>query len=627
MPTRAEYFLPLLESVRIRWKSLAVIAVVVFCVYGQTLQFSFINYDDDELVYHNSTFLSHWENIGTAFGSHAFIGAGGESIYYRPLLTVSYIIDFHIWKLNPFGYHLTNILLHCLTSLGVFFLILFILQSEFPAFAGALVFAIHPIQTESVAWIAGRNDVLLGLFVVAMMIFYAVSVAQPANEKLFRLFAWLAFLAALFTKESAVFYLLLLPLYDLCTGTSTLRNIGSFGYFRKFRMMIVTVIVYCGIRLTIFGTITGAERLYGHRTIGERIANIFPIIAENLKFIFLPINLSIAHPLNELQWFHFPWTVIAFVMVFVLVGIAMWSWRKDRMLCFGICWIVAGFLPLMGLIPVAIPILEHRLYVPMAGCAIVVARLIQMLYEKFKFRTVSYVLITVFGIVLAGCSYDRLPVWRNGITLFTDAIQKAPSYAPSFFSLGAAYFEAERYTEAMQPMKTYLSQAPADLNALSLLREIYFRAQQYNDGAEISRKLILLEPQNVRRRLEAGMLFEAMHQYDSAAVMYQKELTIDSTNEEIYIHLADIYQKQGRWDDAEKCYGRVLQINPMNAAAPVALARAFEAQGKNDEAIHVLEQRIAAGEPSREMITLLVSLYDKSGDLLKADQLSKRFHQ
>ena len=536
MPSRAENFSPLLESVRLRWKSLAVITVVVFCVYGQTLQFGFINYDDDELVYHNAAFLSHWENIGTAFGSHAFIGAGGESIYYRPLLTASYIIDFHIWRLNPLGYHVTNILLHCLTSLGVFFLILFILQSELPAFAGALVFAIHPVQTESVAWIAGRNDLLLGLFVVAMLIFYAVSTAQRVIEKPFRFLAWFAFLAALFTKESAVFYLLLLPLYDLCTGTSTLRTICSFGYFRKFRMMIITVIAYCGIRLMIFGTVIGAERLYGHRTIGERIANIFPIVAENLKFIFLPTSLSIAHPLNELQWFHAPWTVIAFVMVLVLAGVAIWSWRKDRMLCFGIFWIVAGSLPLMGLIPVAIPILEHRLYVPMAGCAIVVARLIQMLYEKFKLRTISYVLITVLGIVLAGCSHARLPVWSNGITLFTDAVQKAPSYAPSFFSLGAAYFEAERYTEAIQPMKTYLSQAPVDPNALSLLREIYFRAQQYNDAAEISRRLILLEPHNSRRCLEAGMLFEAMHQYDSAAVMYQKGLTIDTANEEIYIH-------------------------------------------------------------------------------------------
>ena len=522
MPSRAEYLSPLLESVRIRWKSLAVITVVVFCVYGQTLQFGFVNYDDDELVYHNAAFLSHWENIGTAFGSHAFIGAGGESIYYRPLLTTSYIIDFHIWKLNPLGYHLTNILLHCLTSLGVFFLLLFICQLEFPAFAGALVFAIHPIQTESVAWIAGRNDVLLGLFVVTMVLCYVASINNPAKEKTFRVLTWLAFLMALFTKETALFYLLLLPLYDLCTGR--LRNIDWIDYFRKFRIMIITVIVYCGIRLMIFGTVIGAERLYGHRTIGERIANLSPIIAENLKFIFLPINLSIAHPINELQWFHAPWNLIAFVMVVILAGAAIWSWRNDRILCFGIFWLVAGLLPLMGLIPVAIPILEHRLYVPMAGCAVVVARLMQMVYEKSKFRKVSYVLVTVFGIVFAGCSYDRLPVWSNGITLFTDAIQKAPSYAPSFFSLGAAYFEAERYTEAIQPMNLYLSQSPGDRNALSLLREIYSRAGQYDAGAEISRRLILLEPHNSRRFLEAGMLFEAMHQYDSAAVNVSKRI-------------------------------------------------------------------------------------------------------
>ena len=109
--------------------------------------------------------------------------------------------------------------------------------------------------------------------------------------------------------------------------------------------------------------------------------------------------------------------------------------------------------------------------------------------------------------------------------------------------------------------------------------------------------------------------------------MYQKGLTIDTANEEIYIHLGDMYQKQERLGGAEEYYRRVLEMDPLNAVAPVALARVFESQGKNDEAIHLLEQRIAAGEPSREMIHLLVSLYNKSGDLLKADQLSKRFHQ
>jgi len=626
MHSRTENSSSLFESILPRWKSLAIIAVAVFCVYGQTLRFGFINYDDDELVYHNTSFLSHWENIGTAFSSHAFIGAGGESIYYRPLLTVSYIIDFQIWGLHPLGYHLTNILLHILTSIGVFFLILMILRDEFPALAGALLFALHPIQTESVAWIAGRNDLLLGLFVVAMMVFYVASRNNPAKERFFCFLSALSFLMAIFTKESAAFYALLLPLYDLYIGNCTPQNVVSIEYLKKFRMIITIVIVYCGIRLIIFGTVIGAERLYGHRTIVERIVNIPPIVAENLKFIVLPANLSVAHPLNDLPWFLFPWNIVALMILVILIAGIVKLWRKDRLLWLGMAWIVVGFLPLIGIIPVAIPILEHRLYASIVGFAIVVARIVQLLSEKFNHRTIAYSLVVVLGIILAVGSYRRLPVWSNGITLFTDAVQKAPSYTPSYFSLAGAYYEAQRYAEAIQPMNEYVSQVPNDPRALTLLREIYYNAQRYDDGANISRRLILLEPRNSQHFLEAGMLYEAIHKYDSAAVLYREGLDVDTTSDELCVRLAGIYQRQQRLENAETYYRRALQVNPLNTVAPVALANIFITQGKNVEAINILEQRITAGKPTHEIVSLLQSLYTQAGDLLKADQLSKRFH-
>ncbi len=599
------------------WKSLATIAVAAACVYGQSLRFGFVNYDDDELVYHNSTFLSSWKNAGPAFSSHAFAAAGGESVYYRPLLLVSFIVDFHLWGLNPLGFHLVNLVLHIIFCCFVFLLARSLVEDEFSALCAGLIAALHPIQTESVAWIAGRNDVLLAVFVVSTVIFYRRWTQSPA-QMVFWILSVGSFLLALMTKESAVFYIAAIPLCDLLSPVRSVRDMFSLRSLRRFIPFVVIVILYLIARLRLFGAIIGAERLYGHLPIGERFSNIPPLVAEHLGLMLFPLNLSVAHPADALLWLRSPWYGAAILACAASVFLIGFAWKRDRVMGFALSWIAIGFLPLLGLIPVPIPILEHRLYVPMVGFSIAAGRIISIVSRRTPdlARASAIAVTAAMGIM----SFSRLPVWHDGAKLFEDAIVKAPTYAPSYFSLAGSYYEAQAYPAAASAIQGYIARAPDDPRGYLFFRDILSLEGKIPEAADVSRQLTFIDKRPVRF-LEAGSFYEQLRSYDSAAAIYSRGLTFHDSSDDIHFRLGVAEAQLGRLADAEREFRRVLQINPSSAQAVLVLARICEAQGKRADAIAILENWSKADHPTKPLFDLLRSLYIKNGDSVKIREL------
>ncbi|HUL43617.1 MAG TPA: tetratricopeptide repeat protein [Bacteroidota bacterium] len=612
------------NNFRIRWKHIVIVLAAVTCVYAQTLRFGFVNYDDDELVYRNGAFLSEWSNVGTAFATDAFVGAGGGSVYYRPLLMMSYIVDYHLWHLNAGGYHFTNLLLHALTSLEVYFLALLLVNAEMLALLAGLLFALHPVQTESVAWIAGRNDVLLGLLLVAMMICFTASLTLTQRGTAFRRLAGFFFVLALLTKESAAFYVLLLPLLEFITHPQRFRKSGLVRTLKNYWPFAFILAGYLLLRVGIFGTVIGAERLYGHRSMLERLENVPAIFVQQWEMMLAPFQLSVAHPLDGLVWSRTPWNVAALVIFAIILLSTYWMWKYDRVGWLGVMWILIGLVPLLGIIPVAIPVFEHRLYVPMAGFALLLAALGKKLRIRLTDNTMYAGIISI-GIILAVVSFTRLPVWRNGVALFSDAVEKCPSYSPSYFSLAGAYYEAGAYVETENWIGRYLTLVPGDIRAYSLLRDAYFIGGQFEQAETTAQAMTRLEPQNPGRFLEAGMIAEHLGKFETAVSEYHSALRLDSNVTEAYVRLGKVSEALHQPGDAISSYRTALEKNPVDTVANAALANLYEASGRNSEAIELLEQCLHNGSNSREIVALLKNLYLRTGDLLKADQLSKRY--
>ena len=472
------------------WKLLFIVVASIAVVYVRSVTYEFVTYDDYELVAQNGQYLSNPSNIAGAFTTHAFTSHRAASSYYRPLLIVSFIADYNVWGLDPMGYHLTNVVLHSCAAVVLFLLLERLFSNSFASFIGALLFALHPVQTESVGWVAGRNDLMLGLFILLTALFYALSLTVSGKQRIFRWLSVVTFAAALFTKESAAFYLLLLPVLEVSQRGTPVREFVSLRYARTIAPFILCLLGYLAVRANVVGGVIGAEALYGATPFVDRLANVPSVISEHLKFIFIPFGYSVVHPFDKLLWREQPWTLVSWCIV-ILLAAAMWrSWSRKGPGGAGLAWFAIGLLPLLGLFPLAVQILEHRLYVPMAGVAIAVAGGISTTWQKPFARKVivpsAVVLLALFAIL----SMQRLMVWQNSETLWLDAIEKAPTAGRSYFNLAGYYYDRRQYDRTIGLMHSYIGLQPDDPMGYIQLRQTYEISGRSDEALDTQRRLI-----------------------------------------------------------------------------------------------------------------------------------------
>lgn len=606
--------------------STIILLLAVLLVYLQAVRFEFIHYDDDELVYQNVPFLSQWSNVFRSFGTHAFVGAGGESVYYRPLLLVNFIIEYHLWGVHPAGYHLVSILLHALTALLVLALVNKISGRADLALGTALLFALHPIQTESVAWVAGRNDVLLGLWIVSMMLCAVRARTEPDRRLRYDAYTFLFFALALFTKESAAFYLLLIPAYDLWLHRFSFRRIVSASTLKRYAILAAIMIVYLGIRLSIFGEFIGAERMYGHTPLVDRFIDVPSIVAEHCSLLLAPANLSVAHPLTDLAWLKFPLYPISLLGLLALFIGVLRPGLVGGVVWFGLVWLLAGLLPVMNLFPVAIPILEHRLYVPSIGFALALAFALDRLAAAAGVTRYLMVAILVLCLGYAALSALRLPVWHDGVSLFTDAVMKAPTDGRGYYSLAQAYYDRKDYAMTSHWLRRYLDLLPNDIFALTFLRETYYVEGRYDSVALLCKRILAIEPGKPDRYLETGVIFEQMGMPDSAVAYYKTGIALDSAVSQLHERLGIVYGSMKRYDEAAAEYRRAIATDPGAAEAYTLLAKLYRYLGKDGDAVSLLEGGLGRCSPDQNYLQLLVELYRARGETVKEMDLRRRFN-
>lgn len=608
-----------------RWKYFVLIVLAIAVVYGQALRFDFVTYDDYELVYQNGEFLSHINNVVASFTTHVFTTHREESGYYRPLLLVSYILDYHLWGLKPLGYHLTNVLIHSLTAVLLFIVLEFLTHGATTALIGSLLFALHPVQVESVAWIAGRNDILLGLFIIIMIMTYSRFLVRADSQRRIAYVPAMAFGFALFTKESAVFYLLLLPLLDLALGRKSIHSLFSKRYMLQMLPFGILVAAYLLVRMKILGGMIGGEKLYGAIPFSDRISLVPAIVSEHLKLLIVPAGYSVVHPTDQLIWMRQPFTTIAWILPLVLI-VAIWlSWSRKKMCSVGCIWLGVGLLPVLGIFPVAVPILEHRLYLPMAGIGLAVSALVPPASSTSN-RQRALIAVWTALVLLMGClSFIRLPVWQNSETMWLDAIEKAPSATRSYYNLAGYYFERQQYDRTIDLMKKYVELKPDALLGYSKLRQALFLTGRYVEAARVNRILILRSPFNSKSYFDAATMWEQLNQLDSAASVYEEGLRADSNFFDLHLHLGLVLERQAKFSDAEKHLKRAVDIHPDHLPSLVGLGTFYARRHEDRKAIGYLEEALKLGPPQNEVLSLLLGLYEKTAQHTRGEELIRRF--
>jgi len=502
------------------------LAVLAIGVYINCIGNDFV-FDDESVVVGNESIRS-LDNIPKFFtaqeGFHKVIGK-----YYRPLVLVTYSIDFAFWEFKPVGFHLTNIIFHLIATLLLFRILLYLSEEyangRIGAFLGALIFAVHPIHTEAVSWISGRTDLLATTLFFASFLFY-IRYDRKSDIKLL-FYSLFFYVLSLLSKEMIVTMPIFIFLYDFIISKRKFSNIKSI--ILKYGLFVGITIIFVFVRYLLLSPVPEREKYFYFY--GKNAATIFftmlKTIPVYLKLLAYPFNLIYHYNgvIADSSSFLDLYVILSLIIIVALVLVAIVFRKKAPLVSFSILFFFVSLLPVMNIIPTMNLMAERFLYLGSFSLSIVIMWLgikiqNEKLLDKYTVLIFLITLIFIYGTV------SRNGDWKNNETLFKSAENVNGSI--TLVNLGNIYANSGNLEEASK---------------------YYRKALQIRDN-------IVLAHHNL------GLYYLLKGNLDSAEIEIKRGIDVDSLAPDGYFQLANIYQQRGNITQAIYYLEKLQKIYP-----------------------------------------------------------------
>lgn len=479
--------------------------------------------------------------------------------YYRPLVSLSLMADFLLRGPRPFGFHLTNLLLHAAVSVLVFLF----LARVFPrrrgvALVSALVFAVHPVHTESVAWISGRTDLIATGLMLGSLLALAAAPARRWGLPL----SLLCFLLALFAKESA----LVLPLF---AGAYLAAFEPGWTRRRASRLVLLYGLAAAAYLALRFGVAEVKAGSVAALTPAETVFSSLSTLRLYLGKMILPVNLTayITNPpaASLLDPRAAAGAVILVLAVFLLIR----AWKRgDRPLAFILAFALVSLLPLANIVRISgpadmgFPAAERFLYAPSIALIAAGVVLVSALLRGPRTRAALAVGVVL---ALAALTVRRNPVWRDEGALFSDALRSSPE-APLLWNNLGIYFSREgRHSEAVESLRRAAGLAEFSPRVLVNLASALREAGRPEESLAVLDRAAAGSRVPAAIRHNRGKILAALGDHRAAAAELEEALELHPGRVEIMIDLAETHKRLGNYDRAEEVYLRALGLHPAAA--------------------------------------------------------------
>jgi Flp pilus assembly protein TadD len=576
--------------------AIILLAAVTGAVYYNSLQNEFL-FDDLE------TIVSVQRPGGPGgFGGVLRLIRGQPQ--YRPIRSASYAFDYAVSGLQPWGYHLSNIAYHGLAAIFVFLIAHTLFDRLGAALFAALLFAVHPIQTEAVTYLSGRRDLLSGLFVLAG--FYAFLRYRGTGRPTYLGLALLAYPLAFLSKESGVILPALCFGYDVIArtritapgvGPRLLRDlwVGTRGAFSQSRLLYLPfVVLAAGATYYVLFLVRGTpQRAYHGGSLWFSLLTQARVVLYYIKLLIFPVTLNADYSYNA-----FPvttsWTdpkalaslAILAALVYGLIGCL----RTRPIAAFGGAWFFIALLPVSQIIPHHEMMAEHFLYLPSVGFFLFVAAIADRVADRPRLAPALYGLGVVVLVLLALRTIWRNADWKDDLTIWSKTVETAPEAARARNNLGAAYLRrgqrarAQEQFEAAIRIKPDLAHVHANLGKIYLDREDLARAE-----GELVMAL-RLKRDEVIPRLWLGAVYVRGGRLAEAEQQFRAALSKPPFDAYAYNNLGSLLARSGRAPEAEAAFREALRRMPDLAEARENLVRLQRLRGFADRAGEPLER-------------------------------------
>ncbi len=493
-----------------------IIAAVGFLLYGRTILFSFTYCDDIQLIAINHEFLSHLSNLPKLFMKDVFISMPNPtlSLFFRPILNVSFMLDAQIGGDAPWFYHFTNVVLHVVCSLLVFVLFKKLKFPRIIATSAAIIFSVHPLLASAVSWLPGRNDSLLALFILSSFIFFLKYIEEKNKTHLVMCFLFWAI--ALFTKETAVVFPVIVLLYLFMVRREPIdkKLILIMAFF-----WIVLASLWWYMRSNVVQNVLVS---YTPKDFLLAWLSNAPAFVLYLGKMLFPFNLSVFPNLQDNSL----WLGIATILSLAVL-ILMKGEKNYRMIIWGALWFFLFLAPSLlsgGILP------EHRAYCPLVGFLIVFYEL-PFIKNLHRQRGIIFAVIPLVVVVYAVISFLRCNDFRNRETFYTNAYEKSPSCDALYPGLAGMFIDQKKYDAGE-----------------AIIQEGFTHISSGQDKVQLHRML--------------GDIYAEQGKRNKAEEEYIAAITIDSIHIQSYVSYGKLCLSQGRLDDTEKLWKRTIAIHP-----------------------------------------------------------------
>lgn len=617
----------ILNSIVKQFKSLSVIVIVSLAIYANSIKNGFV-YDDDVTIVKN-TLIKDIHNLPKLFQKEYFELSGEMS--YRPVVTLTYFLDYSLYKESPWGYHLTNILLHALNGTLLYvFLSLLAKRSAEPEISykqrnlpliASLLFVTHPVLTEAVNAVSFREDLLVFFFFMITLSLYIIlsNCTLSRGRIIVYAFSCLTYFLALFSKEMGA----TLPL--VIFGVEWIyRNNGERRFIPVSRYnigYIIVTLIYVYLRFYYF---QNPDEKFRPWEVNERILTFPWLFLCYLKIAFFPFSLVVDYEITPIKSFFSPRFVVSSFALISLLMTAFKIKKREKEIAFGIVFFMVTLSPVYNLIPISNPFAERYLYLPLLGFIVIAVLLINVLF-KMRCHDRFYLMPMLIFVILSIYSISvvrRNEVWKDSYSLWSDALKKVPENGRIRNNLGSGYSKVGEFEKAIENFKAsiklmakneYESKQP-----YYNLGSAYVKLGRLLEAIPYLEKAVELNPNNSRWHNETGFTYYKAGMLNGAIRHFQAALKInpdyfDAYNNlgiayadngmleeamqefryasrlkpsepEIWNNIGLIYFKQARFDEAIQQYQASLKIDPGYVIAHYNLGNAYLAKGFTDKA-------------------------------------------
>ncbi|MCX6234218.1 MAG: tetratricopeptide repeat protein [Bacteroidetes bacterium] len=610
-------------SVKYIWVNLLIIAAAGFMIYSNTIKSEF-HFDD-------LTSIIIQPRI-TTFKTFSDVNYW-VSISNRPVSELTFAVNYHFGHFNVIGYHLVNILLHVLNAWLVYLLILKLLSFRrlsderitnnkyIIALFAALLFLVHPIQTQAVSYVVQRMTSLSALFYLTAVYLYILGRLEFVDkQRKFRsliliFLACFSGLLGVLSKQDTITFPAAFILVDLFF----IRDKNG-KFCRKYLITIISILCLLVLAIFISGHVPTETDAISHK---DYLLTQFRVIVKYIQLVFLPVSQNVDYDFKISSAFWNLPVLGSFLLILALIALSVMLYRKKRLISFGILWFFLTMSVSSSIFPIRDVIFEHRLYLPLMGFSIAVIYILVFLLIE-KRRRLLLILLPLIILVYAAATYKRNYIWKSEYALWKDVVTKSPRKARPWCNLGYVVLNMDSLEQAKRYFEQSLQVDPHYPLALNNLGHTLQRKGDFQTALKYFLQAIEQAPNYTNALNNTGCTLIDLDRAMEAIYYFNRAIASNPSYERSYYNMSLAYIDLGDMNKAVDYLLDYLKRKPDDIEALNNLGKCYFDRGDYVDALPVYQKALKRAPNDFVIINNMGNAYYKLGNPQKAIECYER---